>query len=87
MIFRSCYTFCNDPAIYHCSLNKFILRYTINARSLYGASKLAGELILAEYANSYDMPALINRCGVIAGPWQMGKVDQGVVALWVSRRQ
>src|SRR5262249_37924374 len=28
---------------------------------------------------------LINRCGLLAGPWQMGKVDQGVVALWVAR--
>ena len=28
---------------------------------------------------------VINRCGVIAGPWQMGKVDQGVVALWVAK--
>lgn len=57
------------------------------ARSLYGASKLAGELILAEYSYSYGMPALINRCGVIAGPWQMGKVDQGVVALWVAHHE
>jgi CDP-paratose 2-epimerase len=54
-------------------------------RSLYGASKLSGELILTEYVSSYGMPALINRCGVIAGPWQMGKIDQGVVALWVAR--
>lgn len=56
-------------------------------RSLYGASKLAGELILSEYANAYGMPAMINRCGVIAGPWQMGRVDQGVVALWVARHE
>jgi CDP-paratose 2-epimerase len=31
------------------------------------------------------MPVLINRCGVLAGPWQMGKVDQGVLTLWVAR--
>ena len=31
------------------------------------------------------MPAIINRCGVLAGPWQMGKVDQGVITLWVAR--
>jgi CDP-paratose 2-epimerase len=53
------------------------------ARSLYGATKLAGELILQEYAFAYGLPVLINRCGIIAGPWQMGKVDQGVVTLWV----
>jgi CDP-paratose 2-epimerase len=31
------------------------------------------------------MPAIINRCGVLAGAWQMGKADQGVVTLWVAR--
>jgi CDP-paratose 2-epimerase len=54
-------------------------------RSLYGASKLATELVLQEYAYLYRMPVLINRCGVLTGPWQMGKVDQGVVTLWVAR--
>lgn len=53
------------------------------ARSLYGATKLASELILREYAFAYGLPLLINRCGIIAGPWQMGKIDQGVVTLWV----
>ncbi|MET0902495.1 MAG: NAD-dependent epimerase/dehydratase family protein [Acidimicrobiales bacterium] len=48
-------------------------------RTMYGASKLAAELLLAEY----DMPWVIDRCGVIAGPWQMGKVDQGVFTHWV----
>ena len=55
------------------------------ARSFYGASKLSAELMVREFAYQWNMPALINRCGVIAGPWQMGKPDQGVVALWVSR--
>ncbi len=54
-------------------------------RSLYGASKLASELIIQEYAHFYQLPAIINRCGVITGPWQMGKVDQGVMVLWVAR--
>ncbi len=54
------------------------------ARSFYGASKLACELVLREYVHSYGLPALVNRCGVIAGPWQMGKVEQGVVTLWVA---
>ena len=54
-------------------------------RSLYGASKLSGELLLQEYAYTYGMPAMINRCGVLTGPWQMGRVDQGFVTLWVAR--
>ena len=54
-------------------------------RSLYGASKLSAELIAHEYAATYDLNILINRCGVIAGPWQFGKIDQGVFALWVFK--
>ena len=54
-------------------------------RSFYGASKLAAELMIAEYTAGYGIKSVINRCGVIAGPWQMGKVDQGVMALWVAR--
>lgn len=53
-------------------------------RSLYGASKLCAELILREYAVQYDLPAIIDRCGVIAGPWQLGKVDQGVFTFWLA---
>ena len=55
------------------------------ARSLYGATKLAAELMIEEYRAMYGLRAVINRCGVIAGPWQMGKVDQGFVVLWMAR--
>jgi CDP-paratose 2-epimerase len=53
-------------------------------RSLYGASKLASELLIAEYVAAYGLRAVIDRCGVLSGPWQMGKVDQGVVVLWAA---
>lgn len=52
-------------------------------RSLYGASKLCSELLLQEYIDMYSIRGIINRCGVIAGPWQFGKVDQGVFSLWM----
>lgn len=55
------------------------------ARSFYGASKLASELLLDEYIYNCGVKGLINRCGVLTGPWQMGKVDQGVITLWVAR--
>lgn len=58
---------------------------TGSARTLYGTTKLAAELFVSEYAEVYKVPAIINRCGVITGPWQFGKVDQGVIALWVGR--
>lgn len=54
-------------------------------RSLYGATKLSAELLIEEYRVAYGLPAVVNRCGVVAGPWQMGKADQGVVALWAAR--
>ena len=53
------------------------------ARTLYGANKLAAELLIAEYADAFGLRAVVNRCGVIAGPWQMGKVDQGVFSWWL----
>jgi CDP-paratose 2-epimerase len=52
-------------------------------RSLYGATKLASELLIEEYRATYGLRTIVNRCGVIAGPRQMGKVDQGVFALWM----
>jgi len=54
-------------------------------RSLYGSTKLGSELFITEYADTYGMDTLINRFGCIAGPWQMGKIDQGVMVLWISR--
>ncbi len=55
------------------------------ARSLYGATKLASELFVQEYGAAFGLRTVVNRCGVISGPWQMGKVDQGVFALWMAR--
>lgn len=52
-------------------------------RTLYGATKLAAEYLIGEYAAAHGVSAVINRCGVIAGPWQMGKVDQGVFTYWM----
>ena len=54
------------------------------ARSLYGMTKYSAELLLEEYAAAHGLRYLVNRCGVIAGPWQMGKIDQGVIALWMA---
>ena len=55
------------------------------ARTLYGTTKLASELLIAEYIENFGLPIIINRCGVLTGPWQMGKVDQGVVVLWMAK--
>lgn len=55
------------------------------SRSFYGATKLASELLITEYNEIKGLPTIINRCGVLSGPWQMGKVDQGVLVLWLAR--
>ena len=55
------------------------------ARSFYGATKLASELLINEFNELNGMRTVVNRCGVISGPYQMGKIDQGVVVLWVAR--
>jgi CDP-paratose 2-epimerase len=55
----------------------------VGARTLYGSTKLAAELLIEEYRDAYGLRAVIDRCGVIAGPWQMGKVDQGVFTYWL----
>jgi CDP-paratose 2-epimerase len=52
-------------------------------RTLYGATKLAAELVVTEYRKLFGLRAVIDRCGVIAGPWQMGRVDQGVFTYWL----
>ena len=57
------------------------------ARSLYGYTKLSAEQLIEEYRASFGLRAVVNRCGVIAGPWQFGKVDQGVASLWVMAHQ
>jgi CDP-paratose 2-epimerase len=53
------------------------------ARTIYGATKLCAEHLITEYAETYGLQAVIDRCGVIAGPWQMGRVDQGVFTYWM----
>jgi CDP-paratose 2-epimerase len=53
------------------------------ARTMYGTTKLAAELLVEEYRASTGLQAVIDRCGVLAGPWQMGKVDQGVFTYWM----
>lgn len=55
------------------------------ARSFYGTTKLASELFIQEYGAFYGLESAITRFGVIAGPRQMGKTDQGVVTLWMAK--
>lgn len=51
--------------------------------SLYGATKLASEVMALEYAYTFGFPIWVNRCGVIAGAGQFGKIDQGIFSFWI----
>ena len=53
-------------------------------RSLYGMTKLAAEMMIEEYSEAYGFRYIIDRCGLLTGPWQMAKSDQGVIAQWVA---
>jgi CDP-paratose 2-epimerase len=52
--------------------------------SLYGSTKLAGEILALEYGAAFDFPVWVNRCGVMAGAGQFGTPDQGIFAFWVN---
>ena len=57
----------------------------LGSRSFYGTTKLASELFIQEYAAFYNLQAAVTRFGVIAGPRQMGKTDQGIATLWMAK--
>jgi CDP-paratose 2-epimerase len=52
--------------------------------SLYGATKLASEIMALEYGAVFDFPVFITRCGVLAGAGQFGTPDQGIFAFWIN---
>jgi CDP-paratose 2-epimerase len=51
--------------------------------SLYGATKLASEIMAVEYGSSFGFPVWINRCGVLAGAGQFGTAEQGIFSYWL----
>ncbi len=58
---------------------------TSSPSSLYGFTKLGSEKLIQEFSFMSNIKYIINRFGVIAGPWQFGKQDQGFVSMWVAR--
>ena len=51
--------------------------------SLYGSTKLASEILAAEYGAAFGFPVWLNRCGVLAGAGQFGRADQGIFSYWI----
>lgn len=46
-------------------------------RTLYRATKLCAELLINEYVAFYNLRAVVNRCGVLAGPGRWGRWIRG----------
>jgi CDP-paratose 2-epimerase len=51
-------------------------------KTIYGASKAAADFFCQEYADAFDIPIIVDRCGVIAGQGQFGVVGQGWLTFW-----
>ena len=58
---------------------------TESVSSLYGFTKIASEKLIKEFFFNTNLKYLINRFGVISGPWQFGKQDQGFASLWMAK--
>ena len=54
-------------------------------KSLYGYSKISSEMLIEEYSYAFNLNYLIIRSGLITGPWQFGRVEQGLVSLWIIK--
>jgi len=54
-----------------------------HANTIYGATKIASEVLINEWSELYGIPCIRNRFSCIAGPHQWGCTDQGWVALWM----
>ncbi len=59
-------------------------KFDINGpKTIYGVTKIASEMFIEEFSYAFNIKYIINRCGVISGPLQFGKQDQGFVSLWI----
>jgi len=65
---------------------KFLINKNLSTdgpKSIYGFTKLSSEDLIKEFSYLFKIKYIINRLGVISGPWQFGKQDQGFVSLWL----
>ena len=46
-------------------------------------TKLASEALALEYGHTYNLPVIVNRCGVLAGEGQFGVAEQGIFSFWI----
>ncbi len=82
----------NKMFLRHDFKNQIKIKETINEnfdtsspKSLYGLTKHASEMFIEEFSFAFNLKYIINRLGVVSGPLQFGKQDQGFVSLWIWR--
>ncbi len=82
----------NKMFLHHDFKNQIKIKETINEnfdtsspKSLYGLTKHASEMFIEEFSFAFNLKYIINRLGVVSGPLQFGKQDQGFVSLWIWR--
>ena len=66
--------------------NKYLINEkfdTSGPKSIYGFCKYSSEHLIKEFSFLYKIKYIITRFGVISGPWQFGKQDQGFISFWV----
>ena len=56
---------------------------TKSPKSIYGLTKHASEMFIEEFSFAFSIKYIINRFGVVSGPLQFGKQDQGFISLWI----
>ena len=86
LIFLSSSRVYSIQQLYKLKKNKFPVNEkfdTLEPKSIYGFCKHSSEQLIKEFSFLYKIKYIINRFGVISGPWQFGKQDQGFVSLWV----
>ncbi len=54
-------------------------------RSIYGSTKYFSEDLIKEFSYLYNLKYIINRCGIVTGPWQFGKKEQGLFSFWMKK--
>ena len=86
LIFLSSSRVYSIKQLYKLKKNKSLINEkfdTLEPKSIYGFCKHSSEQLIKEFSFLYKIKYIINRFGVISGPWQFGKQDQGFVSLWV----
>ena len=88
LIFLSSSRVYSIKQLYKSKKNKSLINEkfdTLEPKSIYGFCKHSSEQLIKEFSFLYKIKYIINRLGVISGPWQFGKQEQGFISLWVWR--